>query len=391
MKKSLLALAVLGAFAGVASAQSSVTLYGTIDLNGRYVKNDGSDSRLSLSQDGINSSQLGFRGIEDLGGGLKAGFVLLSGVNADTGTSNAKFWNRKATVSLMGGWGEVRLGRDYVPTFWNNTIFDAFGTNGLGDSTHVQQFGSPFSYGLNGANVPTAAQAAAIAQVSNFNQTFVRADNSIGYFLPANLGGFYGQFMMAASEGAASPVSNSTGGNVGRYIGGRLGYAAGPFDVAAAYSQQRIDRLGSTQDTWNIGGSWDFGFMKLMGYYDYDKASGGSLGVNPKENRFSISTAVPIGAGEIHASYSASKLDNNLNFNGSSGSKAEQFAVGYVYNLSKRTALYTTGSWLNNTGTSRNSVVGLTSSLSNVTGSQTRLPNAGGNSAGYEFGIRHFF
>ena len=83
MKKSLLALAVLGAFAGVASAQSSVTLYGTIDLNAKYVKNDGSAKRLSLSQDGINSSQLGFRGIEDLGGGLKAGFVLLAGVNAD--------------------------------------------------------------------------------------------------------------------------------------------------------------------------------------------------------------------------------------------------------------------------------------------------------------------
>ena len=72
MKKSLLALAVLGAYVGVASAQSSVTLYGTADLNGRYIKNDGSKGRYSLSQDGINSSQLGFRGIEDLGGGYNA-------------------------------------------------------------------------------------------------------------------------------------------------------------------------------------------------------------------------------------------------------------------------------------------------------------------------------
>src|SRR4051794_37285283 len=101
MKKSLLALAVLGAFAGVASAQSSVTLYGTVDVNGRYVKNDNSSKRLSLSTDGINSSQLGFRGIEDLGGGLKAGFLLLSGVNADAGSANGKFWNRRATVSLF--------------------------------------------------------------------------------------------------------------------------------------------------------------------------------------------------------------------------------------------------------------------------------------------------
>src|SRR5256885_749644 len=93
MKKSLLALAVLGAYAGVASAQSSVTLYGTVDLSGKYVKNDmtggAKDNRWSLGRDGINSSQLGFRGIEDLGGGLKAGFLLLSSVGADSGDIGA--------------------------------------------------------------------------------------------------------------------------------------------------------------------------------------------------------------------------------------------------------------------------------------------------------------
>ena len=158
MKKSLLALAVLGAFAAdVAFAQSSVTLYGTVDLNGRYVKNKEAKRRYSLSQDGINSSQLGFRGIEDLGGGLKAGFTLLAGVNADTGTSNSKFWNRRSTVSLFSNAGELRLGRDYVPTFWNETIFDAFGTNGIGSSINVARY------------------------------VHVRQDNSIGYFLPSNI------------------------------------------------------------------------------------------------------------------------------------------------------------------------------------------------------------
>src|SRR3954468_16172170 len=133
MKKSLLALAVLGAYAGVASAQSSVTLYGTLDVNGRYVKADGQARRYSEGTDGINSSQLGLRGVEDLGGGLRAGFTLLSGINVDDGKSNAtRFWNRRSTVSLFGNFGEVRLGRDYTPTFWNMTIFDAFGTNGLG-------------------------------------------------------------------------------------------------------------------------------------------------------------------------------------------------------------------------------------------------------------------
>ena len=74
MKKSLLALAVLGAFAGAASAQSSVTLFGIVDVNARYVKT-GDVKIKSLGTDGINSSRLGFRGVEDLGGGLKAGFA----------------------------------------------------------------------------------------------------------------------------------------------------------------------------------------------------------------------------------------------------------------------------------------------------------------------------
>ncbi len=354
MKKSLLALAVLGAFAGVASAQSSVTLYGTVDLNAKYTKNDGSARRYSLSQDGLNSSQLGFRGIEDLGGGLKAGFMLLSGVNADSGTANAQFFNRRSTVSLMGGFGEVRLGRDYVPTFWNNTIFDAFGTNGVGDSSHVLQ-------------LPTA--------------TFVRANNSIGYFLPSNIGGIYGQFMAAASEGASGPTpygaaAGAVGANPGRYLGGRIGFAAGPFDIAAAYAQQRFQSGASEQKTWNIGGSYNLGVVKLMGYFDRDTVA------NLRENRFSFSAVVPMGQGEIHAGYDRSKLT------GSSGAvgfdnKVDQFKVGYVYNLSKRTAIYTTYSHLKNGSASR---------LSVASGSaETAKPTLGGKSSGAEVGLRHFF
>ena len=345
MKKSLLALAVLGAFAGVASAQSSVTLFGVVDLNARYVKNDGSDRRLSLSQDGINSSRLGFRGTEDLGGGMSARFWLEGGVNADTGTMNTKFFGRRSTVSLVGGFGEVRLGRDYTPTFWNNTIFDAFGTNGLGDSSHVGQL---------------------------LSATFVRADNSIGYFLPSGIGGIYGQAMVAASEGAS--------GNPGRYIGGRIGFAAGPFDIAGAYAQQRNDGLpgAASQKTYNIGGSYDLGVVKLMGYYDRDTLS--YTGFDRKEDRYSFSGVVPLGQGEIHAGYDRSKLKNSIANNSNTVS---QYKIGYVYNLSKRTAVYSTYSRVTNGNLSANSVAGGTAI--------TAAPTAGGKSNGAEFGVRHFF
>ena len=351
MKKSLLALAVLGAFAGVASAQSSVTLYGTVDLNARYVKADGQDRRLTLSQDGINSSQLGFRGVEDLGGGLKAGFNLLAGVNADTGTTNSKFFNRRSTVSLFSNVGELRLGRDYTPTFWNQTIFDAFGTNGLGSSLNVRQ-----SYGGT------------------------RQDNSIGYFLPSNLGGFYGQLMMAAGEGGGS------GDRLGKYVGGQFGFRAGPFDVAFAYSEMKPDVSIAASaatgaplivaftkiKTANVGGSFDFGFMKIMGYYDEDKVDNG------KEKTASISASFPFGQSEVRVGYDVSKMDNSVG----PDSKLDNIKATYQYNLSKRTAMYGTVARLNNKDATTVSLPGVFSGNN---------PTAGGDSKGFEVGIRHFF
>ena len=117
MKKSVLALAVLGTFAGVASAQSSVTLFGVVDLGLRYVKNDA--TTYQVSQDGLASSRLGFRGVEDLGGGLKAGFWLEGSIGPDTGTGSSSFGNgggatgttnafefrRRSTLSLSNKWG----------------------------------------------------------------------------------------------------------------------------------------------------------------------------------------------------------------------------------------------------------------------------------------------
>ncbi|NUZ05627.1 porin [Piscinibacter koreensis] len=365
MKKSLLALAVLGAFSGVASAQSSVTLYGTIDLAGRYVKNEGSNRRFSLASDGLNSSQLGFRGVEDLGGGLKASFVLLAGVNADSGTANGKFWNRRSTVSLSSNAGEIRLGRDYTPTFWNLTLFDAFGTNGLGNSLNTAQ-----------------------------RHPGTRQDNTIQYFLPSNLGGWYGQFMAGTSEGATS------GDRPARYLGGRVGFAAGPFDVAVAGAQIRY--RGASFNGWtagapggaitnddqksiNVGASWNFGFAKLMGYVDYERLDNAA---DDRELRGSISAVIPFGQSEVHVGYDRSRLRRD----GAGTSTAQQLKASYVYNLSKRTAVYGTVSYLDN---NRNAAMSIApaSGTNASTGSQsaTALPSTGGDSRGVEFGVRHFF
>ncbi len=333
MKKSLLALAVLGAFTGLASAQSSVQLFGTVDVGGKYIKNSGQTRYFSESTDGVNSSEFRLQGIEDLGGGLKAGFNLRSGINPDTGTSNAtKFWNRRSTVSLYSNAGELRLGRDYVPTFWTQALFDPFGFNGLGSTGNVARY------------------------------VQVRQDNSIGYFLPSNLGGLYGQLMVAASENGTS------GDKGGRYLGGQLGFRAGPFDVAAAYSSVRV--AGGSNKTANVGGSWDFGFFKLMGYYDREKLP------TFKESRWEIGGSIPFGQSEVRVGYDRSKVNPNVG----ADTTVDNLKATYQYNLSKRTAMYGTVARLGNKD-------GTTVSLPGG----SLAPTAGGSSKGFEVGIRHFF
>jgi len=353
LKKSLLALAVLGAFAGAASAQSAVTMFGVVDLNGRYVDNDGPGGRYTLSQDGINSSRLGFRGTEDLGGGLSAGFWLEAGVNADTGTTNAKFFNRRSTVSLIGGWGELRLGRDYSPTFWNMTIFDAFGTNGVGSSLNVSNVASSLGGAVGGAPINAPV--------------YVRSDNSIGYFLPGNLGGLYGQAMMTAGEGGA-----------GKYFGGRIGWASGPFDIAAAYGEVDLTADGNTTMTIsNIGGSWKFaGGFTLLAQWNKDDAEG-PAGAKWDEERYAIGARMPFGQHDIGASYVSSKVGGTKL---GTLSDADMWVIGYQYNLSRRTALYGTYSSIDNKS---NGVLAIPGGPPGMLG--------GGTSSGYEVGLRHSF
>jgi predicted porin len=341
MNKSLLALAVLGAFAGVASAQSSVTIGGTVDLAARSVSNSGRGSVQSLATNGLSSSALRFFGTEDLGGGLKAGFWLESALFADNGTvDTTRFWGRRATVSLIGNFGEVRLGRDYTPTFWNMTVFDPFGTNGVGSSTNVAIYGN--------------------------QSTHTRADNTIGYFLPA-MGGIYGQIQAAAGEGTTS----------NKYVGGRIGFASGPFNVAAAFGKQYAASttffpgvLTGTGDykTMNIAGSYDLGVAKLMAQYNKDEFAN-----DRGSKRYLLGASVPMGQGTINASYIRSDQEGTSN-------DATQIALGYQHALSKRTTLYGTASRLDNKGALALSIPG-----------HTQAPTAGGNSTGVEFGVRHTF
>jgi predicted porin len=343
--KKFATLAVLAAISGGAYAQSTVTLFGIVDASARYVKN-GDVKLKSLSSGGLNSSRLGFRGVEDLGSGLKAGFWLESGFNADTGAltdSGGRFFGRRATVSLLGSFGEVRLGRDYTPTYTGYADYDVFGDNGIAAS------------GKFDSNLGTA------------RDTGTRADNQIEYLLPSNIGGVYGRFAVAAGEAVAGK----------RYIGGRVGYAAGGLDVSGAYGQTNVAPLAGTDKfkTFDLGASYDFGVVKTMGYYTQSKF------VNQKIASYSLGVIVPIGLGEVKAAYTHANASGTNAVGANVGANdANQFALGYVYNLSKRTAVYGTAAYVKNKGNATFAVA-----------SAPTLAAGGQKSTGAEVGVRHTF
>lgn len=370
MKKSLVALAAL-AVAGVASAQSSVTLFGIVDAGVSYYSNKaeggGKTSSWQQSNSGYNSSRIGFRGTEDLGGGLAAGFWLEAAVGNDTGAAGGggtQLFNRRSTVSLSGPFGEFRIGRDYTATFWNDTTFDPFGTNGVG--TNV----------INAAHSSVLAGAGFAA-----DPTTVRSNNMIGYFLPANLGGFYGQAQYAFHENTNTdgPTFDS---KQNQYAGARFGYANGPLDVALAYGESTVVDTAAQEakaKTANLGVSYDLGVVKLFGELSRvtNDFSPGSVVFGSDSVDLDgalIGVTAPIGAGLIRASYSTVKAKVS-----GDDPKANKFALGYVHNLSKRTALYATVAHISN------------KDGANITVSGNLATTATKSSTGYDFGIRHAF
>jgi predicted porin len=403
MKKSLLVLAALAA-CGAASAQSTVTLFGVVDAAYRNVSNKSEStnpfgpfysvkaSRTELANSGLSSSRLGFRGVEDLGGGLSASFWLESPITNDDGATGLSNFSRRSTVSLAGSFGEIRLGRDKTATVLNEEQFDPFADTGIGGSLIID---------ANETSVSGTGYGS--------NSTYKRAGNMVQYFLPRNLGGFYGNVGYSLHELTRTSPDSVVGAdktNTGRHIGGRVGYAAGPLDVAASYAQNdtsfttgsgaaAVARPGKIK-TFNLGATYDFGVAKLFGEYSRSKDQRDPLNVFTRVpdvdlTGYLIGVTVPIGPGQIRASYSQVKYDFNrvpvLGVVNAPDPKSNKLALGYVHNLSKRTALYGTIARVSNKN-GAGLTVGAGPSYVVAFNRAALQPKS---SMGYEFGIRHAF
>ena len=317
MKKSLIALAVL-ATTGAAFAQSSVTLYGRLDASfgSKSTETTGVGAVAKLSQTAVDASNLnttfwGLKGTEDLGGGLRAEFKLESNFNIDTGAigTNSTLFEREANVGIAGGFGTVKLGRQY-------TAYDALrgATNNVYDS----------NFATTGTIWTTG-----IADYTN------RVSNSISYTSPT-FGGVSGAVVYGLGENKTADLSATK--NVSLHIK----YAAGPLLVGYAYQAEDSRKLAATapvtpadintaKNKYNLfAGSYDFGVAKLVA--GYNQAKSGAT----KDKEYQLGVSVPVGgAAAIAAGMSKSKSEVAGNNNDGTG-----YSLVGTYNLSKRTTLY---------------------------------------------------
>jgi predicted porin len=333
-KISFAALALAACTVGApVFAQSSVTVFGVVDLAVRSVKNNDRQSQLAGS--GLTSSRLGFRGVEDLGGGLKANFWLEGALDPDTGNATGQTWQRRATVGLQGGFGEIRLGREKNPSGLTWEQLDPFADTGMGAVGRLQ---------LANGMVPTGGAYA----------SYPRSSNAIAYYTPGS--GFFASAMYAAGEGAL--------GN--RHVGARVGYGAGNLFAVLAYGTTELTG-GVDLDRVTVGLTYDLKVVKLYGMFS--KSDAGPA----EQDNYLVGVQVPLGAFVLRASY------HQMEGGGSIGNReAKQLNLGGQYNLSRRTALYANVADISNTNTA----------LTVATGSTL---STGRDSSGFEIGLRHAF
>jgi predicted porin len=336
------------------TAHAQVTVFGVLDLAVNLTRADGASSIWKLEGDGNTSSRLGFRGSEDLGAGWKANFWIESAINPDVGTSGATStnnkdsvntggltWGRRATVGLASPFGELRVGRDYVPSFSNlTTSMHPFGTNGVGSSGHLF-----YQVNTGGTTV----------------RTNVRASNSIGYHLPDNRFGLYGNLMVATGEQAPDTATEKDG----NHLGVRLGWRGGPVNLAVARGKTNY-ATGNFVQT-NAGLNVKVGPAKLMSLWGENKVGVTSTRI------WMLGTQLGVGErGEVRLAYSQLKARGVAN-------DAAHLALGYVHDLSKRTSLYATVARIDNKGSGTRFNPG------------TATTQPGGNADGAEFGLKHSF
>lgn len=306
MKKSLIALAVLGSVAGMAQAQSSVTLYGLADIWVGSTKSETNGVGTSVTKvngSGLATSRFGLKGSEDLGGGLKANFQLEQGFDIDTGaagksTSANQAFDRQSWVGLSGGFGEVQVGKT-----WSSYDDIRLSANDNFNANVAASFNTWVAYND-------------------------RPVNSIKYISPT-FGGFSGSLTYGLGEDKTATTSASNLTALG------LQYATGPVFVGLAYQSEKNGPANTKKTYTLLNGSYDLGMAKLVAGYNQfkDTAVAGDL----KANEWNLGVEVPVAANlNFGLGYAQSKEKTA----GVATDKTTGYTASLLYSLSKRTTVY---------------------------------------------------
>ena len=289
----LAVLAVAGSTA--AMAQSSVTLYGRVNTTVERQK-VGDVSTTGLFN---NSSRFGFKGTEDLGGGLKAGFQLESGFNSDTGAAASTFFGRQSEVNLSGNFGMVRLGNFFAESYYATADYVSLHNHDTGSSSDAL-----YAYVMQNAN-------------------------KVAYRAPA-LGNL-------TLEAAVSMHEQAVGGKNAFDLAAN--YNLGALALGAGYS--KLDDVNQ----FGLRAMYTFGAFTVGGYYQRDEngREGTTVANSGKRDNFRLAGAYNLGASEFHVNVGRTNSYKNV-----ADSSATQFTLGYNYNLSKRTKVYTYYTRVNN-------------------------------------------
>ena len=288
MKKIAL-VAALAAIAAPAFAQSSVTLWGRINTTVESQKVGTGARTVAVNN---NSSRLGFKGVEDLGGGLKASFYLEHGLNSDTGTvsNGGEFWGRASYVELGGGFGAVRLGRWFPGSYYATADYVSMHNHDTGTSSD------------------------ALFAFQGFGNA---SKNKVAYFTP-NVGGFTGEASVHAGEGVDKRSIDLSGN-----------FDQGPLHLGAGYTKQ------GAANQYAVRGLYELGALTFGGYVEREDIG---TGATPTRTIGRVSAMYVVGAAEYHVNVGGTKSGGTSFNGGKNGGK--QYTLGYNYNLSKRTKLY---------------------------------------------------
>jgi len=283
MKKIAL-VAALAAVAAPAFAQSSVTLWGRINTTVESQKVGSQDRKVVVQN---NSSRLGFKGTEELGGGLKASFSLEHGLNSDNGAlsgGGTQFWNRASWVQLEGAFGGVRLGKWFPGSYFATADYVSMHNHDTGTSA------------------------------DNLYGTRFTTNNKVSYFTP-NVSGFTAEAGVAAGEGAGPRAWDLA-----------VNYDMGPLHAGFGY-----EKVGNYKQ-YAVRGLYELGAFTFGGYYQREEVTGFKT-----RDVGRLAAMYAVGQGEFHLNVGGSKAggDGDFRFGG-----AKQYTLGYNHNLSKRTKVY---------------------------------------------------